>query len=988
MNDTFQLKLNKMTLLLLSLVTGATCMFVFREYIFGNRILAFYDIGSDTAEQYLSLYAMLIRKLQTGDLTLWGANNGFGINLNMLNMTNPALMIVYLLGAVIGTERMPYLMVWIYMAEILCAGICCYLYLSVFRLDERAKAMASYMYCFSGFIMVWGQHYQFAIVPSLLVLEMLFVERCIRCPRKWKSLTIMTAFLVFNSMYIAYMCLIFCGFYVCVRVLIRHLRSFPSYFFRVFHLAWVMGLGVGIGFITLLPAVAAILSVSSRLATQDSLSYRLFGIQYPSVYYSTLVSRFFGTTFKGISDYRGHFNYYEDPCLFFSILFALLLVQYVFLIPSISERVAGMAAEAGKRYRVNKIKLIVIQYVLLVFVGACVSWPGTGTIFNGFTTFFSRYMFICMPYFALIASYTLTEIIRNRKVNYIALAIGLAVTVRFCLVYYIDPGMPNPKYAALAHLICCVLMALVLVLFSLDSLDFLRRYLIIALCVFLAADVSVDAFSNFHGRDTVLKGGKYFEELYDTDTANALRWIRENDSQWYRVEKTYGATMATDSMVQDYHPISAYNSTQNANIQNYINMYWDDVLYMDINHYLYVLGSADTDQSGLCGIKYVLSRNSEAVLPGTEQVFSSGDVYVYRFTDVNNICSYYPYSEVSKTFGKASDGFTDTVTVNFEEKDPKAKLIVLDGGKDDRITANVTVIQQGVLFFAIPFENGWSVYVDGEKKAMRKANEGFIGVDLEAGTHEITLKYLCPGLVKGMIITIFSIILLILFSVLENMRDRSVDVPDDWTRTTPVELIIAGAYNGIRTRIDPTYVPHPPAERQRRVREDGSPQRESSRERQGRVREDGSLQREPSRKRAVRVRENGSPQREPSRKRAVRVREDGSLQGDTSRERRKRRRTGMTSGKTGEGKASKSGRNTAIVDPEGSRTEARPRRKRPKTASSGQRPAGKNLSSEKLERRKPRRAEGSADSTRRVKKRRPAGDEQREKRKRADNNSL
>ena len=60
-----------MTLLLLSLVTGATCMFVFREYIFGNRILAFYDIGSDTAEQYLSLYAMLIRKLQTGDLTLW-----------------------------------------------------------------------------------------------------------------------------------------------------------------------------------------------------------------------------------------------------------------------------------------------------------------------------------------------------------------------------------------------------------------------------------------------------------------------------------------------------------------------------------------------------------------------------------------------------------------------------------------------------------------------------------------------------------------------------------------------------------------------------------------------------------------------------------------------------------------------------------------------------------------------------------------------------
>ena len=212
MNESFQLKLNKKTMLLLSAVIGATCILIFREYIFGNRILAFYDIGSDTAEQYLSLYAMLIRKLQSGDFSLWGADNGFGINLNMLNMTNPALMIVYFTGAIIGTERMPYILVWVYMLEIFAAGLCCYLYLSVFRLEEASKAMAAYMYCFSGFIMVWGQHYQFAIVPTLLILEMLFIERCIRCPRKWKGLTLMTAVLVFNSMYIAYMSLIFCAF--------------------------------------------------------------------------------------------------------------------------------------------------------------------------------------------------------------------------------------------------------------------------------------------------------------------------------------------------------------------------------------------------------------------------------------------------------------------------------------------------------------------------------------------------------------------------------------------------------------------------------------------------------------------------------------------------------------------------------------------------------------------------------------------------------
>ena len=821
MNETFQLKLNKMTMLLLSAVIGATCMFVFSEYIFGNRILAFYDIGSDTAEQYLSLYAMLIRKLQSGDLTLWGADNGFGINLNMLNMTNPALMIVYFVGAVIGTERMPYMLVWVYMLEILAAGISCYLYLSVFRLDERAKAMAAYMYSFSGFIMVWGQHYQFAIVPTLLILEMLFIERCIRCPRKWKGLTIMTAILVFNSMYIAYMSLIFCAFYVCVRVFMRRLRSFTRYFWDAFHLAWVMGLGVGIGFVTLLPAVAAILSVSSRLATQDSLYYRLFGMKYPKIYYSTLIGRLFGSTFKGISDYRGFFNYYEDPCLFFSILFVILLAQYVFLIPSISAHVAELAEQSGKKYRVNKVKLIACQYVLLVFVPACLSWAGTGTIFNGFTTFFSRYMFICMPYFALIASFTLNEIIRTKKVNYIGLALGGTITARFCLVYYIDTGISNPKYAALAHLICCVLICVVLLLYTIGRLDFIRKYLIIALAGLLFVDVTVDNIANFRGRDTVLKGGKYFEELYDEDTLSAIDWIQKNDGQWYRIEKTYGATMATDSMVQGYHPISAYNSTQNANIQNYVNMYWDDILYNDINHYLYVLGSTDTTQSKLCGIKYVLSRNSEAVLPGTEPVQQFGDVYVYRFRDVGNMCSYYPYSDVSGTFATASDGFTGTVTVDYDRRDTTAQIYMKDSGKDSRIDGDVTVIQQGVLFIAIPFENGWSVYVDGEKEEMLKANEGFIGVELEAGVHEISLRYMCPGLIKGVVVTVFSIILFILFCVLIRRRDRRTEGRDDWYRVTPAEIFFGTLLIPVIRRVNPEMADKyrasidPPAPRQR-----------------------------------------------------------------------------------------------------------------------------------------------------------------------------
>ena len=173
-----------------------------------------------------------------------------------------------------------------------------------------------------------------------------------------------------------------------------------------------------------------------------------------------------------------------------------------------------------------------------------------------------------------------------------------------------------------------------------------------------------------------------------------------------------------------------------------------------------------------------------------------------------------------KTFGTASDGFTGTVTVDYERRDTTAQIYMKDIGKDSRIDGDVTVIQQGVLFIAIPFENGWSVYVDGEKTEMLKANEGFIGVELEAGVHEISLRYVCPGLIKGILITIFSIILFILFYVLIRRRDQRTDGRDDWHRVTPAEILIGTLLIPVIRRVNPELAEKyranidPPASRQ------------------------------------------------------------------------------------------------------------------------------------------------------------------------------
>ena len=722
MEKTYRPKFRFKTALVLSAAVLITCLIVFNEYIFGDRILAFYDIGSDTSQQYLPQILTVVRKLHEGDITLWDATNGFGVNMNMLTITNPFFAVIYLVGALLGEKAVFGAMIWLYVAEIVAAGLAAYLFMSAFRLSERAKCIASYMYAFNGFMLVWGQHYQFAAVPVLLMLELFFVERCIRAPRKWKALTLMTTLVVINSMYTA---------------------------------------GVGIGFITLLPNISAILSVSSRLASEATLMERLFGYRYPIDYYQALVGRMFMTTAKGISSYRGYLNYYEDPNLFLSTLSVILLAQYVFLIPRIS-----MGLQRGEQAPLKRTvaKRIIAQYLLLFLCAFAAGFPTVGTVLNGFTAPFSRFFFLFMPYLSLISASVLSEIFRQKRISIPGLLFAAAGILFVYIRYIFMPDAQNPWYVPVFHLAGGLCMCVLVLFLGLKKEILPKKYLAVILGMVLMMNVGIDAVSNFRNRETVMKDGEYFERLYDGDTLEALAYLKETDDEYYRVEKTYGATLCMDSLAQGYHSVSTYNSTQNANIQNFIREDWPGILYADINHYMYILGCTNRNEAELVGIKYVLSESDDAGIPGMEKMKTFGRITVYTDPSVRNIASFYPRSVVEPTYGIDANGFTGTAFVRYADRNPSAEITLKDQVRDDRIDGTAEVPEDGLLLIAIPFEHGWDVYVDG--------------VELAAGRHEISVRYLCPGLVKGTAISVFSLLLFGLFIILEHIyvkRKRSMN---------------------------------------------------------------------------------------------------------------------------------------------------------------------------------------------------------------------
>jgi len=77
------------------------------------------------------------------------------------------------------------------------------------------------------------------------------------------------------------------------------------------------------------------------------------------------------------------------------------------------------------------------------------------------------------------------------------------------------------------------------------------------------------------------------------------------------------------------------------------------------------------------------------------------------------------------------------------------------------LTGTVSLSENKIMCFGIPYEKAWSVYVDGEKKDLMQANIGLMALALEAGEHTIELKYWTPGLTVGIIISCLGLVLLI-----------------------------------------------------------------------------------------------------------------------------------------------------------------------------------------------------------------------------------
>ncbi|MBR5896242.1 MAG: YfhO family protein, partial [Lachnospiraceae bacterium] len=84
---------------------------------------------------------------------------------------------------------------------------------------------------------------------------------------------------------------------------------------------------------------------------------------------------------------------------------------------------------------------------------------------------------------------------------------------------------------------------------------------------------------------------------------------------------------------------------------------------------------------------------------------------------------------------------------------------------DRGFTATANLETDNYVFFSVPYEEGFTAYVDGAETEIVRAQFGFMAVRVPAGIHAIEFKYIPSGLKRGMWLSLAGLVLLIIILI-------------------------------------------------------------------------------------------------------------------------------------------------------------------------------------------------------------------------------
>lgn len=497
---------------------------------------------------------------------------------------------------------------------------------------------------------------------------------------------------------------------------------------------------------------------------------------------ATVILRSFSNDLLGAGiKYKGWYNYLEAP-IFYVGLPSLLLVPQLF---------SFLNKERKKIFYAY----ILFWTVFLLFpYFRYMYYTFTGDYYKGGFSFFIPANIMFMSFYAL------NYIDSDHKINTKKLWITFIVLV-ILLFYPYFPMNLNVIDKKLRYLTFSLLLFYTIAIYLLSNKKYklpAQLAMIALLCIELAAFSSVTVNDR-----TPLSDTEYHQKTGFNDyTTDAVNYIKTNDKSFYRTNKDYFSGTAihgslNDALIQGYYGTPSY---QSFNQLNYIKF---------LSETNAINGKVETETRWSKGLisrpllqtlvstKYTLSKRKENYLTGYGYNFvnSFGDVNLYKngfflplgFTyekyisesdfkrlsnfqkDIALFQAFVVNDELLQANASISNNFKpfnlpDTVNAfsfeiyNTYTKKLKEDTLTIQSHSQNQITGNITIKTPKMLFFSIPYDEGWHATVNGKEQKFEQINIGFMGLFLDKGQYNIELNYELPYMGISLFISIMGIV--------------------------------------------------------------------------------------------------------------------------------------------------------------------------------------------------------------------------------------
>ena len=167
----------------------------------------------------------------------------------------------------------------------------------------------------------------------------------------------------------------------------------------------------------------------------------------------------------------------------------------------------------------------------------------------------------------------------------------------------------------------------------------------------------------------------------------------------------------------------------------------------------YSRGSNNKDVSVVINGTRRYSFNDKYGCNRTMGNFQKGDTLTLRYMGSNS-------KSYSATFAAAAfdTALFDAAREKFAKQTMIATLIT-----DTRIEGAIRMEEAGLVYTSIPYDNGWTLKLDGKSSGITPVGGAMIAFRLAPGMHTIELSYEAPGFTLGLTVSIICFILFLVF---------------------------------------------------------------------------------------------------------------------------------------------------------------------------------------------------------------------------------